>query len=66
MKDKLYNKEISSREIIEAHIKKIEGLEPGINAFISLDKENALKQADEIDMKIARGERLEVLAGLPV
>lgn len=66
MKDKLFNKEISSREIIEAHIKKIEESEPSIHAFISLDKENALKKADEIDGKIARGERLEVLAGLPV
>lgn len=66
MKDKLFNKEISSREIIQAHIKKIEEMEPSINAFITLDKENALKGADEIDGKIARGERLEVLAGLPI
>lgn len=66
MKDKLFNKEISSREIIEAHIKKIEEMEPSVNAFITLDKENALKGADEIDAKIARGERLATLAGLPV
>lgn len=66
MKDKLFNKEISSREIIEAHIKKIEEMEPSVNAFITLDKENALKRADEIDAKVARGERLEVLAGLPI
>ncbi len=66
MKDKLFNKELSSREIIEAHLKKIEKEEPQINAFISLNKDNALKEADRIDEKIARGERLEVLAGLPV
>lgn len=66
MKDKLFKKELSSREIIEAHIKKIEEQEPQINAFITLDKENALKEANRIDEKIARGERLEVLAGLPI
>ncbi|TJX15861.1 Asp-tRNA(Asn)/Glu-tRNA(Gln) amidotransferase subunit GatA [Tissierella creatinini] len=66
MKDKLFNKELSSREIIEAHLKKIEEKEPQINAFISLNKDNALKEANRIDEKIARGERLEVLAGLPV
>ena len=66
MKDKLFKKELSSREIIEAHIKKIDENEPQINAFITLDKENALKEANRIDEKIARGERLEVLAGLPI
>ncbi len=66
MKDKLFNKELSSREIIEAHIKKIEEKEPQINAFITLNKENALKEADRIDEKIARGEKMEDLAGLPI
>ncbi len=66
MKDKLFKKELSSREIVEAHIKKIDEQEPQVNAFITLDKENALKEANRIDEKIARGERLEVLAGLPI
>ncbi len=66
MKEKLFNKEISSREIIQAHINKIEDTDNQINAFITLDMENALKEADRIDEKIAKGERLEVLAGLPV
>lgn len=66
MKDKLFKKELSSREIVEAHIKKIDEQEPQVNAFITLDKENALKESNRIDEKIARGERLEVLAGLPI
>ena len=49
MKDKLFNKELSSREIIEAHIKKTEEQEPQINAFITLDKENALKEANIVE-----------------
>ena len=66
MKEKIFNKEISSRELIEAHIKKIEELEPNINAFITLDKEGALKDADRIDGKIKNNENIGVLAGLPI
>lgn len=66
MKDKLFNKELSSREIMEAHIKRIEKNEPNIHAFITLDIEGALKEADRIDEKIRNNQRLEVLAGLPI
>lgn len=66
MKDKLFNKEISSRELIEAHIKRIDEVEPNIHAFITLDKEGALKEADRIDEKIRNNVRLESLAGLPI
>lgn len=66
MREKLLNKEISSKDIIEAHIKKIEEVEPNIHAFITLDKEGALKAADAIDKKISNNEEVGILAGLPV
>jgi len=49
MKEKLLNKEISSKDIVEAHIKKIEETEPNINAFITLNKEEALNTADAVE-----------------
>lgn len=66
MKDKIFKGEISSRELVEAHIKRIDEVEPSINAFITLDREGALKEADRIDAKRRNNERLEVLAGLPI
>lgn len=66
MKEKLLNKEISSREIIEAHIAKIDEVENDINAFISIDREKALKDADLIDEKIRNNEKLGSLVGLPI
>lgn len=66
MLDKLKNKEVSSREVIEAHIKRIEEVDQDINAFISLDKERALKEADLIDIKIRNKEDLGLLAGIPI
>ncbi|WFA08915.1 Asp-tRNA(Asn)/Glu-tRNA(Gln) amidotransferase subunit GatA [Tissierella sp. Yu-01] len=66
MKEKIHNREISSKEIIEAHIKRIEEVEPKINAFITLNKEEALKEASRIDEKIRNKEEVGVLAGLPI
>lgn len=66
MIEKLEKREISSRQIIEAHIARIEEVEKDINAFISLDKEGALKEADLIDEKIKNGEELGILAGVPI
>lgn len=66
MKEKLENKELSSREIIEAHFNRIEEVEGDINVFISLNKEEALEAADKIDEKIKNGEKLGLLAGIPI
>lgn len=66
MKELLFKGQVSSREIVEAHIEKIEKQEPELNAFITLNKESALQKADEIDNKRKNGERLEMLAGIPI
>lgn len=66
MKKKLHEKEISSKELIESHFKIIESKEKDLNAFISLNKEEALKSADLVDGKIKNGERIGLLAGIPI
>lgn len=66
MKKKLHEKEISSRELIESHFKRIESTEKDLNAFITLNKEEAFKNADRIDKKIKNGEKVGLLAGLPI
>ena len=46
---KMYrNKETTVVEVVESIYKRIEEKDPEIKAYISLDKENALKQAEEI------------------
>lgn len=66
MKEKLEKGEISSREILESHLDRIEEVEENINAFISMDKEGALEEADRIDRMIANKEDLGLLAGIPL
>lgn len=66
MKEKLHNKEISAKDIVEAHFDRIDVAEDTINAFISLDYEGALKAAHTIDKKLKSGEDLGLFAGLPI
>lgn len=64
--DKIQNKEVSCEEILTYYIKNIKEKEEYINAFISLQEEKALKKAKEIDEKIAKGEKVGKLAGIPI
>lgn len=63
MKRKLHEKEISSRELVQAHF---DNIDKDINAFITLNKEEALKSADKVDEKIKNKERIGLLGGLPI
>ena len=58
--------EITSREITRAVLDRIQAEDPTLNAFISIDPEGALEQADEVDRRRARGEELGPLAGIPL
>ncbi len=66
IREKLLKGEISSVEIIEAHIENIEAKEKFINAFITFDKEKSLEAARVIDKKIKNKEELGILAGIPI
>ena len=58
------NGELTAKENVEHFLKVIEEKNDSINAFIELNEENALKQAEAIDAKIANGEEVGSLAGL--
>nr|WP_273702542.1 Asp-tRNA(Asn)/Glu-tRNA(Gln) amidotransferase subunit GatA [Tepidanaerobacter syntrophicus] len=62
----LKKREISCRELTQSVIKRIEDVEKDIDAYLYLDTEQALKQADEVDRLIASGKELEPLGGLPI
>ena len=61
----LAGREISSRELAEACLARIEALEPELHAFLHLDPDGAMAQAGAVDAARARGEDLHPLAGIP-
>ena len=63
--DKLVKKEVSSVELTNALYERIDAVEDKVNAYVTLDKENALAQAAKVDAKIAAGEEIATLAGVP-
>ena len=63
--DKLVSKEISSVELTENVYSRIDEVEDKVQAYVTLDKENAMAQAAKVDAKIAAGEAIAPLAGIP-
>ncbi|MFH0924776.1 MAG: Asp-tRNA(Asn)/Glu-tRNA(Gln) amidotransferase subunit GatA [bacterium] len=61
----LVKKEISSSEILDSIFEEIDKKENEINAYISLNRELAYRQAKEFDEK-EKGERSSFLAGIPL
>ena len=62
----LLNKEISAVDLVNAEYERIEEVDGKLGAFNSLCKEQALATAKEVDKKIAAGEKLPPLAGIPL
>ena len=58
--------ETSSRELVELHLRRLERLNPGINAVVSVDADRALREADEADKARALGKPLGALHGIPI
>ncbi len=62
----LVNKERSAVEIAQEVLEHIETVEPKVKAFISVTEESALASAKKVDAKIAAGESIGMLEGIPL
>lgn len=62
----LTKKEFSAHEMAQELFDYIEKENPKLNAYLSLNKRLALKQAEEADLKIAKNESVNFLTGLPL
>jgi amidase len=59
-------KKLSAREVVAAHLKQIERVNPKVNAIVTLVAEQAIENARRADEMQARGAALGRLHGLPV
>ncbi|KAB5865261.1 Asp-tRNA(Asn)/Glu-tRNA(Gln) amidotransferase subunit GatA [Bifidobacterium adolescentis] len=67
MAAKIKAKEVSSRELVEAHLAVIESAEPSVKAFLKVSADQALEQADAFDAKSDEDKaQMPELAGVPI
>lgn len=65
---KLAAGEVSAREAMQACLDRIDAVDDRVNAFISLDRDDALGQADAADERLAKGDThaAKPLLGVPI
>ena len=63
---RMRRKQVSAREVMTAHLARIERINPKVNAVVTLVAERAMADAARADERLARGEASGVLHGLPV
>ncbi|WP_410222816.1 amidase, partial [Limnospira platensis] len=62
----LVNKERSAVEITTEALDRINKLEPTLKSFLCITADRALQQARQVDAKIAAGDEIGLLAGIPI
>lgn len=62
----MVTRQVSAREVLDAHLAQIERVNPEVNAVVTLVPEHARERAARADASIVRGVRLGPLHGLPV
>ena len=55
LSDALHAKEVSAREVADEHLRRIDALDGGIGAFLSVTPDLARSQADDADAQLASG-----------
>jgi Asp-tRNA(Asn)/Glu-tRNA(Gln) amidotransferase A subunit family amidase len=58
-------KQVSSREVVQAHLDRIAEVNPKVNAIVTLLAEDALRDAEAADKAVAAGAELGPLHGVP-
>jgi aspartyl-tRNA(Asn)/glutamyl-tRNA(Gln) amidotransferase subunit A len=68
LSEMIRNGEITSRKLVEIYLERIQefGGPKGVNAYITVDADNALKQADRLDVLAKRKNFIGPLHGLPI
>jgi Asp-tRNA(Asn)/Glu-tRNA(Gln) amidotransferase A subunit family amidase len=60
------SKKLSPVEVVEAHLARIQKLNPKINAFVQMDEQHGLAQARLAEAAVMRGQSLGPLHGVPI
>ncbi len=64
--EQIRNRKVSPVDVIEAHLDRIEKLNPSINAFVQVDRERALSQARDAEAAAMQNQTLGLMHGVPI
>lgn len=64
--NQLVTKERSAVEITQAYLDRIQAVDDQVNSFLLVTADHAIAQAKAVDAKIAAGEQIGMLAGIPI
>jgi amidase len=63
----IHSRQVSARDLMQAHLNQIARVNPQVNAIVSkLPDETCLALADDADQRLARGDAVGTLHGLPI
>ena len=62
----IQRREVSSRELLDHYLARVERLNPPLNAVVTVDPDGARRAADAADARLARGEVCGPLHGVPM
>jgi len=66
LQELLHKKELSVTDLVKESYDRIKDVDGKVQAFLTLDEENALLQAKELDRKLINGEQSGSLFGMPI
>jgi len=58
--------EVSSRQLVESLLARVDRLNPSVNAILSIEADQALAQADAWDARLSQRQAAPPLAGIPI
>jgi len=67
LRDAIKRKEVSIREVAEAYFERIEAVNPVLNTFLTVCRDHALQEAQDLDVRLRKRElKLGFLTGIPL
>ncbi|MCF6150466.1 MAG: Asp-tRNA(Asn)/Glu-tRNA(Gln) amidotransferase subunit GatA [Candidatus Kuenenia sp.] len=66
IKRKILSREVLTADLIKNLFERIYKVDPVIQSFLTLNEDDAINKAEEIDKKIANNENVGLLAGIPI
>jgi len=62
----ILSKKTTATQVAERFLSRLAAIDPKVRAFLSVNRDAAFAQAKKVDEKLAKGEKVCLLAGLPV